>query len=259
MSLLLSFGIYPFFLMISLLILIIQVLVEAFPEMWINTCQPEIGDTVMATRIVDDSIPNRCNLSLSLTQNGTSWLNTMNTTQTYFIQVRPNFGGNYIHFLLSVTTGQISLGTGYGYKDRCSGQSGILWKGQTDPNGAALISFKFSPIGTPNVKFAVTCSEGIGTQVYQHYLLVGNYTLPPAEEGDASLALAVVILLMVIVPMAGLVIYLIIFKCKPLVKNWLANQDQPMKTSSRSNLETDENEEKSSKRKDKYQNLKEET
>jgi len=183
--------------------------VYTMPEMWIHGCQPARGDVVMGTHIRDDATTNKCNLSLSALGPFLP-VNVINASLQYQISFRPNFGQVQIHCLLSATAGSIDVGSGYGHKDKCSqdGMSGVLWKGIGDPDGVTDIPFLYTPnVNQPNIKFAVTCSEGIGTPVYQHLLLIGNYTLPSDDIGSASKALAVVVLLMIILPITRIAIY----------------------------------------------------
>eukprot|EP00456_Euglypha_rotunda_P081362 TRINITY_DN7938_c0_g1_i1.p1 TRINITY_DN7938_c0_g1~~TRINITY_DN7938_c0_g1_i1.p1 ORF type:complete len:142 (-),score=17.20 TRINITY_DN7938_c0_g1_i1:11-436(-) len=108
--------------------------VYAFPEMFLG-CQPQIGDRIMTSYIEDDKLWNKCNISLWDVLQGKEAINiTLNST--YQVRVRPNFGGQNIHMLISATSGAISQqpGGAYGVKDYCTeGMTGIMWSGLTDP------------------------------------------------------------------------------------------------------------------------------
>jgi len=232
----------------------------AMPEMWIHGCQPAVNEIVMGSHIKDDKDFNKCNLTLTaLNQDNKISLRAINTSQNYMIQFRPNFGQISLHCLLSVTSGKIELGVGYGHKDKCDedGMSGVLWKGIGDPDGVTDIPFLYTPnVGNPDVKFAVTCSEGIGTPVYQHALLIGNYALPKSEDGQASVALAVVVLLMIVLPISGIAIYCFWVKCKNRILN---RADPPTVGTGDEEEEEEEKPEKpTKKKKDKYENIKDE-
>jgi len=230
-------------------------IVWAMPEMWIHGCQPAIKDVVMGTHIQNDATYNKCNLTLSMGDIRYP-LSNIDPWQNYTISFRPNFGQVEIHALISATSGKIDVGTGYGTKDKCSqdGMTGVLWRGITDPNGVTDIFFKFYPLGNPNIKFAVTCSEGIGNPVYQDVLLIGNYTLPVLDDGSASIALAVVVLLMIILPISGIAIYCLWVKCKDRILTRPDASSVPGKEEE----EEEEDEKPKKPRKDthKYENIK---
>jgi hypothetical protein len=227
------------------------------PEMWIHGCQPAIKDIVMSTHIKDDKDSNKCNLTL-YGVDSIPLRSIADTSPPYRISFRPNFGSSdvQIHCLLSATTGVIGLNNGsYGYKENCisAGTSAVLWRGHPDPNGLENIAFNFTPqVGQLDIKFTVTCSEGIGAPVYQHLLYIGNYSVPVVEEIQSSVALAVVVLLMIILPICGILIYCGWIKLKGRVGSAV-----PPPTVGKDDDEDDE-EEKSQKKgkKEKYENIK---
>jgi len=226
----------------------------AMPEMWVKGCQPQINDLVMTTSVKDDKTTNLCNLTLSNVGSNVA-LSAIDTTQNYTISFRPNFGVLVeIHCLLSVTAGKIDLGAGYAYKDNCvaMGISAVLWRGNADPNGLTDIPFRYTPTaGQSGIQFTVTCSEGIGNPVYQHMLLIGNYTAT-YDDNSTSIAVAVVVLLMIILPISGIAIYCLWVKCKDRI----LNKDMP----SIGQDDDDEEEDKPAiKKKKEYENIKEST
>jgi len=226
---------------------------HAFPELWAHGCQPHIRDNVMSTLVLDDATTNKCNLTL--TQDGSTWLQNVNTSQPYIIQFRPNFGQIFIHCLLSATTGTIDVGSGYGHKDKCTndGMSGVLWKGIADGDGVTQIPFKYTPnVANGNIKFAVTCSEGIGHPVYQHVLLIGNYTVPADELITTGPGLAILLLLSIILPIVGVTLY-----CS--WKHFCRKPRTPPSVGKDEDEEEEEEEEtiKKTSKKNKYENLKE--
>jgi len=234
--------------------------VYAFPEMFLG-CQPQIDDRIMTSYVQDDKTWNKCNITLWDTVAQTETTNiTLNGT--YQIRIRPNFGGEQIHMLISASSGALSQqpGGAYGVKDYCDeGMVGVIWSGLTDMQGVTYVNFNWRPTGSDDVKFAVTCTTDFGQAIFQHQLFTGTYQPPKEDIIKGSVGLAVVVALMVFIPIGAVVLYCVWFKVKPM----LAGGSAPS-TSRKEETKDEEDEEeeeekpkpkKKSKRKDKFEKL----
>jgi len=207
-------GAIPFF------CLFFFALVVAYPTQY-PYCQPQLGDTVMAQIIQNDTAGTRCPLRL-MKLDGTAVTNITNTSIPYSLQVRLNWGINMVGFILSASSGRLSLnpnfvGQDHGFKDGCTeGWTGITWQNIADQFGNTWYDFQWQPAsGVTDVKFAVTCAVGQSQPVFQSQLFVGDYFRPQVDTKKGNPALAVVVALMVIFPMAGVVTYYSYTKIKP--------------------------------------------
>jgi len=214
----------------------------------------------MTSYVQDDKTWNKCNITLwdTITNIGVT---NVTLNGTYQLRVRPNFGGENIHMLISASSGSLSQqpGNAYGKKDYCTeGMVGVMWSGLTDPQGVTLISFDWRPTGHDDVKFAVTCTTDFGEKIYQHQLFTGTYQPPKEDVTHGSVALAVVVALMVFVPIGAVALYCVWFKVRPMLSGNVPSSSRKEET--KDDYDDDEEEDKpkpkkKGKRKDKFEKL----
>lgn len=176
----------------------------------------------MGTTVLNDTLYGKLQIQLwdDIALDFVALNQTISTTQNYTIMITPTYGSAHlIHMIVAATSGKIDIShsgpigeSPIGLKPECSynGATGVIWHGITDPLNAEVINFRWTPATTGNgtaVKFSATTGTDYLDPVYQRLYFTGGYADKPLDTTKGSIALAVLIALMLLLPITILVIY----------------------------------------------------
>jgi len=232
-------------------------------------CTPRISEVIMGTKVLDDTYEGKLPLQLwDDVKNVVIGNETLiNPYQNYTIQVLPNYGAAHlIHMIVMATSGHIDIAhsgpvgqSPIDEKKECAhnGYTGVVWHGITDPLGAEEINFRWTPATFGNataVKFSATAATDYLAPVYQHALYTGGYHDLADDTTQGDIALAVVVVLMLLIPISGIVLYCGIHFAMPFFRRGgraqdMTNDDDDDYGKSGTEMAT------KSKRKDKFQKI----